>query len=251
MADYQTKLVLRFDPFFFSAENEDVTSDDVIKAEVVIVSILEGGLTGTSRRVFDSYIYVYECSNSWKENVEQPSPFELGDAISDEIYYPGMGANDGTERYMTNYETPTRIDITEFFKRKMIEDKEFSIDFIKSADNAAEFTRMGGVEQKSDDKKPRIEISYNTNTGIKGSSVENGIKILSKNNKISVDIDNDYRGDIEYSIYSILGSTVETQVSHKTTENSQFVSAIDLSQGIYFVKIKMGKDVTVDKVRVK
>lgn len=249
MADNQTKLILRFDPFFFSAENENVTPADIVKAEVVIVSVLEGGLTGTSRRVHDGYIDVFECNNTWKENQVQPEPFELGEAIASNIYYPGMGANDGTERYMTNYETPTRIDITEFFKTKMAEDAEFSINFIKSADNSAEFTRMGGVEQKNDSKKPRIEITYNSGgVGINGSTIENSVNIWSNNNKINVRVSNDYQGDVDYSIYSVLGNVVE---NGKVSESALFTSNTALTQGIYIVKVNMGKDIVVKKVSVK
>lgn len=247
MADYQTKLVLRFDPFFFSAENEDVSSDQIISAEVVIVSVLEKGLTGTSRRINDGEIMVYECDNSWNYNAAEPSsPFEIGQAIAGPIYYPAIGANDGTEEFMRDYEEPTRIDITEFFKAKFVALEEFSLDFIKSSEYSTEFTRMGGHGQSSEEKRPRIEITYNNAGSGLAEIKEQGVRIWSEQGVLFASIENNK--DAAYKIVSVVGKTVGEGV---VRTSSQQLSGTRLPSGIYLVILQAGDQTINRKIIVK
>ncbi|MDD3078733.1 MAG: T9SS type A sorting domain-containing protein [Paludibacter sp.] len=246
MADSHTKFILRFDPFYFSAENEGITSADVSKAEVVIVSVLEGGLTGTSRRVDDASILVYKCDNSWEVNNHEPEPFEIGDPIAGPIYFPGIGANDGTEDFMSVYETPTRIDITDFFKTQMDEGNEFSIDFIKSSDYSVEYTRMGGVGQSDEAKRPRIEITYSLGTGVKNQTI-NSVKTWSVDNTIHTKIGNNYSGSVEYTLLSATGQTIEKQKIGQITDG-EITSKANLPKGLYIVKLQVAGNTITQKV---
>lgn len=246
MADYQTKYIMRFDPFFFAAENPDVQVNHILKAEVLIISVLEGGLTGTSRRVNDAEVMVYEVNNSWARNEYQPDDFEIEPAIAGPIYYPAVGANDGTEEFMAYYQTPVRIDITDFFKQKFVTGNEFSIDFIKSSDYTTEFTRMGGVGQSNEDKRSHMLITYNTESSSdENVELSDKMKVWSSEKRIHTNINCDYTGNIEYSLLNLSGQIVEKRVLNN--DNSSIVSEISVG-GIYFVKLQIGENTVVKKV---
>lgn len=246
MADSQTKYVIRFDPFFFIAENENITKDDIVKAEVLIVSVLEGGLTGASRRVNDAEIMVYEVNNSWERNAYQPDPFEAETAIAGPIYYPGLGANDGTEDFMALYQAPVRIDITDFFKEKFESEEEFSIDFIKSSEYSAEFTRMGGVGQSDETKRSHMLITYNSDeTSVKSAALSGNVKAWTDGEKIHVSI-SDHSGPVVYSLLAIDGRTIETR--NIDMLSNKIISDASVAKGIYLVKLQLGGNTIVRKV---
>ena len=245
MADAETRLVLRFDTFFFVAENEDITPDVIEKAEVLIVSVLEGGLEGTSRRINDATVTVYECNNSWEIGALIPQPFELGEPIAGPIYYPGMGANDGTEEFMKNYETPLRIDITEFFKAKRA--TEFSIDFIKSSESP-EFTRMGGITNATEAYRPRIEITVKGGgTSIAQINNENEVKVWCEaGNKVVASMPECSDGMTTYTLLSPSGQILESMQSNLPTISFD----TKLQAGLYIVNIQTDNQAVSKKVYV-
>lgn len=247
MADAETRLVLRFDTFFFVAENEDITPDVIEKAEVLIVSVLEGGLEGTSRRINDATITVYECNNSWEIGALIPQPFELGDPIAGPIYYPGMGVNDGTEEFMKNYETPLRIDITDFFKAKLATEEEFSIDFIKSSESS-EYTRMGGLTNATEAYRPRIEITVKGGTSLYNTNNENEVTVWCEaGNKVVASMP---KGSNEMTTYTLLSSSGQKLESIQSNLPSISFDAM-LQTGLYIVNIQTNDLNISKKVYVK
>lgn len=247
MADAETRLVLRFDTFFFVAENEDITPDVIEKAEVLIVSVLEGGLEGTSRRINDATITVYECNNSWEIGSLIPQPFELGDPIAGPIYYPGMGVNDGTEEFMKNYETPLRIDITDFFKAKLATEEEFSIDFIKSSESS-EYTRMGGLTNATEAYRPRIEITVKGGTSLYNTNNENEVTVWCEaGNKVVASMP---KGSNEMTTYTLLSSSGQKLESIQSNLPSISFDAM-LQTGLYIVNIQTNDLNISKKVYVK
>lgn len=246
MADAETRFLLRFDTFFFAAENEEITPDVIEKAEILIVSVLEGGLTGTSRRINDATLAVYECNNSWAINTLIPQPFELGEPIAGAIYYPGMGINDGTEAFKKNYETPLRIDITQFFKTKLAAEEEFSVDFIKSSESI-EFTRMGGVTNETEAYRPRIEITVKGGASIMKMNDENGVKVWCEaGNKVALSMAKEANEVTTYTLLSASGQSLESVQS-----NARSISFdTKLQTGLYMVKIQEGNRTICKKVCV-
>ena len=248
MANEETRLLLRFDLFFFPIFNPDVSVENIEKAEVVVVSVLENGITGVSRRVNDSFVTVYETRNDWKPDNATPvlSPFEIR-AISGPLFYPAMGANpyqqseeDVTDSsFIDAYETPTRFDITDFFKEKLANPDEFSIDFVKR-DEVGEFVRMGSVTNAVKAYHPRIEIT------LKGSGFSNPeinpLKVWGENGIISTE---GKAGN--YTIYSSTGQIIES--TYFFDGRNSFSSK--LNAGIYIVKCQNNENTFVSKVYVK
>jgi hypothetical protein len=250
MADRNTKPVMRFDLFFFAADNPELNETDIMKAEIVVVSVLEGGPTGTSRRLSDANVTAYETDNNWMTNQIVAEPFEIEPAISDPVYFPSMGPNpyQGSTDPVTDfsfiiaYETPLRIDITNFFKMKLSDpDKhEFSISLIKEqeAGSSLEYTRMGGLINENEEFRPRIEVTL-ASTGLSDMHLST-FKTWTNQGYVYV------LGEAGiYTLMSLTGEVIET-IKLNNQDVDKFKT--NLNSGVYIIQMNSGSFVSSSKI---
>ncbi|MCT4616306.1 MAG: T9SS type A sorting domain-containing protein [Marinifilaceae bacterium] len=96
----------------------------------------------------------------------------------------------------------------------------------------------------------QINLPEGTATSIEKVGVSDNLRIypIPTVDNLNIDLSDSYIGELEISIYNILGKKIESFKYHKSNRKiSLQISVNHIKKGIFMIKIKMGKDIIVKK----
>lgn len=253
--DVDGRLVLRFDLLIASTLYQ---VSDIESVKLEIVSVLEGGLTGTSRRLSDANIEIWEADNNWVASssslpVANPNPFALT-KIAGPVYFPAMGVNTGLTDFQTAYETPIQFNVTDYIKNRLTNNPldVFSLIALKKYIDTGvviNFTRMGSVSNPTEAYWPRLVFKMKT-TGIARTEMK-GLNISSNSKEVDIKMDNMIYGKVNCSILDLNGRIL---TSTSTNKDSQFlqiqIGTNSFPKGVYLVKVNSADRNYIQKIIV-